>query len=153
MSQFHFRLDGFNEEDSRRWKKFTKPSVTTAKILMWTTAIIAVIYAINHPGQIKITSPASGTIYNPIIMVTGTVENPEIREVRLYVNRVPRTVSVKNGEFTSEVKLIRGKNTIQASVEGVATNIIGTSNLVAINHVEVELDEYGNPKGDSYDLV
>lgn len=133
MKKFHFRLDGFIEEDSRRWKKRTHPSSTAVNTVVWTVAIIAVIYAINHPRQIRITSPPSGTTTdNTVITVIGTVENPSIETIMLDVNGIPRTVSVKNSEFTSKVPLIRGKNTIQASMEGVVSNIIGSSNLINI---------------------
>ena len=140
MKKLHFRLDGFTKEDSRRWKKRTHPSSTavntavwTTNTVVWTAAIIAVIYAINHPGQIKITSPSSGTTTdNTVITVTGTVENSRVETIVLDVNGFPHTVMVNNKEFTLNVPLIRGKNTIQASVEGVASNIIGASNLVNI---------------------
>ncbi len=64
--------------------------------------------------------------------VTGTVENRRIDQVTLHVNGYPRTLSVQDGAFSSEVPLIRGENRIEASTSRAASSIIGTSNLATI---------------------
>ena len=129
MQEFYFKVDGLTEEDLPRGKKFKLRST----IFVWTTIIVATIYAINYPGQIKINSPKSGfSTNNNVITVTGTVGNIRTKRITLNVNGSSRTLLVQKGAFTSKVPLIRGENTIQASVGGVASNILGRSKVLKV---------------------
>ena len=133
MGQIHFRVDGLTEENVRRWRKRTRPTAISAKIVGWLAAAVVTVYAINYPGQIKITPVGGGTsTTSNVITVKGTVENTNVGSITLNVNGYPRRVSVKNGAFSSTVPMVRGENIIQASVGGVSSNIMGASNIVKV---------------------
>jgi len=98
------------------------------------------LYTLNHPGDITITSPASGTkTQNAVIAVAGTVQSPHVQTLILDVNGFSRPIQVKNGGFTSEVSLVRGENTIRAFPSGVAANLTGGSDVV---HIIAEIPTY-----------
>jgi hypothetical protein len=70
--------------------------------------------------RIVIISPRDGTTTRRAsIPVTGRVENADVGTITLTVNRNSLPVSVRLGEFRSEVKLSPGKNFIQASLGSV----------------------------------
>ena len=125
MPEVHFRVDGLTEENVRRWRRRARPTAVAAKVVGWTAAAVVIVYAINYPGQIKITPVGGGTsTTSSVITVKGTVENTNVGSITLNVNGYPRTVSVENGTFNFRVPLIPGANTIQASVGGVASDTI-----------------------------
>jgi hypothetical protein len=142
MREFHFKADNLTDNGLQRWRKLSTPSSLPARIFGWTMAVVTVIYAVNHPGEIKITSPADGTSTNKtFIAVTGTVDNKWVKKITLNINENPRIVSVEKGAFASKVPVVRGRNIIQASVGGVASNMILPSNLIlvtaAISHMDI----------------
>lgn len=123
MREVHFRADGLNEENVRRWRKRPRSTAVTAKIVGWTAAAVVTVYAINYPGQIKITPAGSGTsTTSSVITVKGTVENTNVGAITLNVNGYPWTVLVENGAFNFRAPLHPGENTIQASAGGVASD-------------------------------
>jgi hypothetical protein len=125
MPEVHFRVDGLTEENVRRWRKRIRPTAVTAKVVGWSAAAVVIVYAINYPGQIKVTPAGGGTsTTSSVITVKGTVENTNVGAITLNVNGYPWTVSVENGAFNFRIPLNPGENTIQASVGGVASEII-----------------------------
>ena len=125
MGEIHFRVDGLTEENVRRWRRRARPTAVAAKVVGWTAAAVVIVYAINYPGQIKITPVGGGTsTTSSVITVKGTVENTNVGTIILNVNGYPRTVSVENGAFNFRVSLNPGENTIQGSVGGVASDTI-----------------------------
>lgn len=72
MRQLHFKVAGLTEKDVQRWKKLTQPSVMTAKVLLWTTVALAVIYAVNQdfkkppPRWVVQTVPPNGSSDVPV---------------------------------------------------------------------------------------
>jgi uncharacterized protein YegL len=59
MKKFHFRADGFTEDDLRRWKKSTQKSVTT-NILVW-SLVVVLIYTVRLEKPVE-SAPISGIV-------------------------------------------------------------------------------------------
>lgn len=131
--EFDFRIEGLTEENLARQARGEQARKISPSIVAWTAVVVATVYAVSYPGQITIQPSVSGSsTSNRVITVSGTVENPNVSVITLTVNRAPRNVPVTNGRFTSKVPLVRGNNTIQASVAGVAANVTAGSNVINV---------------------
>jgi hypothetical protein len=86
---------------------------------------IRLIRLVRPEVRIVIISPRDGTITKrPSIPVAGRVENADVGTITLTVNRKSLPVSMHLGEFQSEVKLSPGKNSIQASLGTVRSQVV-----------------------------
>ncbi|OGO37947.1 MAG: hypothetical protein A2147_04500 [Chloroflexi bacterium RBG_16_57_8] len=65
---------------------------------------------------VKITSLTQGSVVGRSVLVSGTVNDPSVREVTLALNGSPRTLTVTGGSFTASVELAMGTNTITVIV-------------------------------------
>ena len=83
--------------------------------------------------SIRITSPRSGRVTQPVVPVTGQVENAPGNTIRLTVNGISRNVPVTNGRFAADVRLVSGVNLIEASVAG-------ASDRITLEHLNVPPD-------------
>ncbi len=90
------------------------------------------------PGRVPVvtlTSPENGKQGvregDPII-VEGTVDDPTITKVTLFMNRVPIKIKAKNGRFRRKVFIPRGRIT---SFRAMAKNLEGTSGYSALHTV------------------
>jgi len=68
--------------------------------------------------KIYITKPENGVILrqNDLLVVKGSIEDKYLRNATLYVNDIPRTISVRDGEFEQEVA-VEGFHTCKFRVE------------------------------------
>jgi hypothetical protein len=66
--------------------------------------------------SVKIASLTAGAVVGQTVVVSGTVNDPSVKEAVLTLNNVPRPISVANGSFTATIELASGTNSITVSV-------------------------------------
>lgn len=97
---------------------------------------MAVLYAVNHPGEITITSPLSGaSTDSPEVTVAGRISNPRVASVRLEVNGLFEIVPVENGLFTAQARLAAGENSIRVSAGGLAAQLVSSEDDTQVHSI------------------
>lgn len=130
MRHLEIRADGVDAEQVREWQR--RPG-RLRYVALSAGALVAVLYATNNPGEFRIQSSVTdATTTERFVDISGDIENPAIQTVALDVNGSYRSASVTGGRFTSRVPLVRGPNTIRASVGGVASLLTRGSNVITI---------------------
>lgn len=87
MRELDFTARGLSESDLRR-RSITRPSTT--HLLAIAAVAAAVVYCLNRPGRIAITSPISGTSTNrALVRVGGTVDH--LRQGDKPIAQIPGT--------------------------------------------------------------
>jgi len=101
---------------------------------LWMAAGIGAVafVAAGDPAQIKIFSTGGARTQEPSMLVSGTVTGRPHKRVFLSVNGMVRPVTVIHGTFQSNLPLVRGRNSIQASTDGNFWLPLGTSNSLKI---------------------
>lgn len=79
MSEFHFKVDGLTEENLRRWKKPTEPSVLTAPLLAWTAAAAIAVYSVGTLNTIALMNIEAIRSKNLLVIrdVSGSMKGTE----------------------------------------------------------------------------
>lgn len=98
------------------------------------------VYATTYPGQINIAALADAGSPGATI-INGTVENARVGAVTLNINGSSRPVSVMDGRFTYKVSLAPGRNSIQATVDGMGSILFGGSNIITIQKKNLSTTE------------
>jgi hypothetical protein len=130
-----FHAEGIDRETVQDWTQRTRPPGRLVRAALVTTAVIvSVVYVDRFPGTFHLESAADGkTVTDRFIDVSGIVTNHAIRSVDIDANGLHRLAVVNDdGTYTSRVPLVRGENSIQALVGGVASLVTGGSNVVHV---------------------
>lgn len=133
MSHFEFSGNAPGPLVRHSLRRVSPPRGPFRTAAWWVVGVAAVVYSTGNPGQFTIEADAGESTVNRFAQVRGTVENPSISALQLDVNGATQRVSVAKGVFSANVPLTRGQNLIQASVEGVAANLVPGSNVIRIN--------------------
>jgi hypothetical protein len=129
-----FHTEGLDQERLDQWEQRTRVPHVLGRVLMTSAIVLTIVYVDHFPGTFHLESTADGqTVTDRFIDVSGSVTNPVIRSVVIDVNGLHRQAVVdQSGMYTSRVPLVRGVNTIQAMVGGVASLVTAGSNVVHI---------------------
>lgn len=101
------------------------------------TTVTALYVAVDtNPPSVKITSPNSGiTVSSNCVTVSGTAsDDVAVKEVRCQVNAGPWTLATGTNNWTNQVTLSFGTNTIRAYAVDTSTNYSKLTNSISINY-------------------
>ena len=83
---------------------------------------------------VAITTPTNGYLTNQsTILVAGSVDDPTVEHVVLYVNGIPRTLVVVGGAFSNAANLSEGGNTLEIRAADALGNA-GSSSILAVTY-------------------